>query len=144
MSVFNYAFKNNFAFSSAEKPTDRNIITPGGFSSPVSEYEITPGNIHVEIVALNTVSLFSPEEVDLSANGLLCCFNLIYSGDASFKMISMNAELTHFDFTRSYTLDIPLNVSQQAIVSIYHNSIVASKTASDNIVQYSATYADSK
>jgi len=144
MSVYNYAFKNNFAYSSAEKPTDQNIITPGGFALPVQAATVDANNVSVELLALNTASVFTPEEVNLSANGVICYFNPTNPEDPAYQITSLNAELAPYNFTQPFTVDIALNVLQQAVAAKYQNSIlffiVASKTAEGKIVQYSATY----
>jgi hypothetical protein len=144
MSVFNYVVKNNFALISADKPTTGNIITPGGFAPPVQSANVEPENVAIELVALNTVSVFTPEEKNLSANGLICYYNPSDPADKPFAITTINAELAHYDVTAPYTLNIPLNVLQQAMAGKYSNSIlyftVASKTDDGIIVQYSATY----
>ena len=144
MSVYNYAFKNNFAYSSAEKPTDQNIITPGGFALPVQVATVAADNVSVELLALNTASVFAPEEVNLSANGVLCYFNPTNPDDPAYQITSLNTELAGYNFTQPNTVDIPLNVLQQAVAAKYQNSIlffvVASKDADGKIIQYSATY----
>ena len=144
MSVYNYTFKNNFAYSSAEKPTDQNIITPGGFALPVQAATVEADNVSVELLALNTASVFTPEEVNLSANGVICYFNPINPEDPAYQITSLSAELAPYNFTQPFTVDIALNVLQQAVAAKYQNSvlffIVASKDAAGKIVQYSATY----
>lgn len=144
MTVYNYAFKNNFAYSSAVKPTDQNIITPGGFALPVQAATVDADSVSVQLLALNTASVFTPEEVNLSANGVLCYFNPINPEDPEYQITSVNAEIAAYNFTQPHTVDIPLNVLQQAVAAKYQNSIlffiVASKNAEGKIVQYSATY----
>jgi len=144
LSVFNYAFKNNFAYSSTERPTDQNILTPGGFALPVQAATVEADNVSVELLALNSASVFTPEEVNLSANGVLCYFNPTNPEDPAYQVTSINSELADYDFTQPSTVDIPLNVLQQAVAAKYQNSIlffiVASKDAEGKIVQYSATY----
>src|SRR5690606_28384606 len=144
LSVFNYAFKNNFACSSTEKPTDQNILTPGPFALPVQEATVEADNVSVELLALSSASVFTPEEVNLSAHGVLCYFDPISPEDPAYQVTSINSELAGYDFTQPSTVDIPLNVLQQAVAAKYQNSIlffiVASKDAEGKIVQYSATY----
>lgn len=144
ISVYNYAFKNNFAYSSAEKPTDQNIITPGGFALPVQSATVDSDNVLVELLALNTASVFTPEEINLSANGVICYFNPTNPDDPAYQITSLNAELANYDFAQPFTVDIALNVLQQAVAAKYQNSILyfiaASKDADGKVVQYSATY----
>lgn len=147
MTVYNYAFKNNFAYSSAEKPTDQNIITPSGFSLPVQAATVEADNVSVQLLALNTSAAFTPEEVNLSANGVICYTNPTNPEYPEYQITSINSELAAFNFTQANTVDIALNVSQQAVAAKYQNSIlffmVASKDVDGKIVKYSATYTKS-
>lgn len=144
ISVYNFAFKSNFALSSAERPTAQNILTPGGFPLPVDEALVTPDNVSVGLLALNTEAIFTPEEVNLSANGLICYYNPENPGDPAYQVTSLNSELADYDFSQPFTVDISLNVIQKAVAAKYRSSIlfftVASKNTDGKVIQYSATY----
>lgn len=144
MSVYNYSFKQNFSYSAAEKPTEQNIITPGGFVLPVQTASVLTDNVSIDLLALSSASVFTPEEVNLSANGLICYYNPTNPADPAYQITSINDEIANYDFTQTFELNISLNVLQEAVAAKYQNSIlffmVASKTAEGKIVQYSATF----
>lgn len=144
MSVYNYTFKNNFAYSSAVKPTDQNIITPGGFALPVQAATVLTDNLTMELLALTSASVFTPAEVNLSANGVICYYDPINPADPAYGLITLNHEIANYTFDQTFELNIPFNVNQEALAAKYQHSIlffvVASKDADGKIVQYSATY----
>ncbi|MCF8356275.1 MAG: hypothetical protein K9H48_17630 [Melioribacteraceae bacterium] len=144
MSVFNTLFKKNYPFSSADKPSADNIITPDGFNLPVQSTVLGADDLTVELDAFNTVSVFSADEVNLSINGLVVYHNPTDPEDDPYKIIKLSKAETGFDFTSVYTGIISLDVVQKAIAAKYQNSIlylaVATKSSAGKVVQYSATY----
>lgn len=144
ISVFNTIFKQNFQFSDTDKPTVDNIITPGGFALDVQTPVVGANSITADISALNTASVFTPEEVDLTISALVCFYNPTNPDDPEYQLINLSKDEAGFDFTTTYSLSMALNVLQQAIAAKYQNSIlylsVASKNADGKVVQYSATY----
>ncbi len=144
MSVYNTLFKKNYPFSDSDKPTADNIITPGGFGLPVTSATLAADNLSLELGALNTVGIFTADEVDLSIASLVVYDNPTDPNDLPYQIIKLNMEEAGFDFTAAYTGSINLDVVQKSIASKYQNSIlylaVASKSADAKVVQYSATY----
>lgn len=144
MSVYNYTFKNNFAYSSAVRPTDQNIITPGGFALPVQAATVLTDNLTMELLALTSASVFTPAEVNLSANGVICYYDPINPADPAYGLITLNHEIANYTFDQTFELNIPFNVNQEALAAKYQHSIlffvVASKDVDGKIIQYSATY----
>jgi hypothetical protein len=144
MSVYNFAFKSNFTYSSAERPTDQNIVTPGGFALPVQAATVQVDNLTMELLALTSASVFTPEEVNLSANGVICYYDPINPADPAYGLITLNSEINNYNFAQTFELNIPFNVNQEALAAKYQHSIlffiVASKNADGKIIQYSATY----
>lgn len=145
MSVFNTAFKYNYAYTSEDRPTDENIITPGGFSIPVTSAILAADNLALELGALNSVAVFSAEEVDLSIAAVVVYHNPLDPEDEDYRVIKLTKAEAGFDFTSAYSGSLSLDVVQQALSAKYQNSIlylaVASKSAEGNVVQYSATFA---
>ena len=143
MSVFNTIFKSNFQYSGTGKPTVDNIITPGGFSLPVNVASVAADKITASLLALNTESVFSAEEVNLSANAVVCFTDPTNPDDEPYQVISLNKEVANFDFTQVYDLQIDFDAKQKLIAAKYTKNIlllsVASKTADGKVVQYSAT-----
>lgn len=144
ISVFNAIFKANFGYSSTVKPTEQNIITPEGFALPVTTAAVDSNKITASLPALNTVSVFGSDEVNLSANAVVCYYDPSNEADEPFKLISLSKEVTSFDFAQTYNLQLDYNVLQTAIAAKYQHSIlyliVASKSADGKVVQNSATY----
>lgn len=145
-SSFNEVFISNFPYSAVDRPTLNNIITPlnGGFPLPVQSASVVSDNISVELLELSSVSVFTPAEVNLSANGLVCYFNPLNPADPKFQIITLNDEIPNYEFSHSFEVNIALNVTQQGIAAKYQNSVllfaVASKTSDGKVVQYSSTY----
>ncbi len=144
ISVFNAIFKANFAYSSTEKPTEQNIITPGGFALPVTSAAVDTNKITASLPALNASSVFGADEVNLSANALVCYYDPASPTDDPFQIVSLSKEVAAFNFTQTYSLQIDYNVLQEAVAAKYQHSIlylvVASKTADGKVVQNSATF----
>lgn len=144
ISVFNNIFKANFGYSSTEKPTEQNIITPEGFALPITTAAVEADKITATLPALNTASVFGVDEVNLSANALVCYYDPSIETDDPFKIISLSKEVAAFNFGQSYSLQIDYNVLQEAVATKYQHSIlyliVASKSADGKVVQNSATY----
>ena len=143
ISVFNTVFKKNFGYSSNEKPTTDNIITPGGFNLPVTASAVAADNITASFSALNAETVLSAKEVNLSANAIVCFYDPDNADDPAYQLITLNKEVDAFDFTLAYDLQIDFNANQQNLAGKYGSSIlylsVATKDADGNVVQYSAT-----
>jgi hypothetical protein len=144
ISVFNTIFKTNFPYSAASKPTENNIITPGGFTLPVDTAAVALDKVTASILALNTESVFTPEEVNLSANAVVCFHTPTNPDDAPYQIISLSKEVENFNYTQAYDLQLDFDAKQKLIAAKYTKSIlyliVASKTADGKVVQYSSTY----
>ena len=143
MSVFNTIFKNNFQYSGTDKPTTGNIITPGGFSLPVNVAAVAADKITASLLALNTETVFSAEEVNLSANAVVCFTDPTNPDDDPYQIISLNKEVANFDFTQAYDLQIDFDAKQKLIAAKYTKNIllfsVATKNADGKVIQYSST-----
>ncbi|MCL5030117.1 MAG: hypothetical protein M1480_13990 [Bacteroidetes bacterium] len=143
MTVFNTIFKSNFAYSSVDKPTENNIITPGGFSLPVDTAAVALDKVTASILALNTESVFTPEEVNLSANAVVCFTDPTNPDDDPYQIIALNKELAGFNFGQAYDLQLDFDTKQKIVAAKYTKSIlllsVASKTIDGKVVQYSST-----
>ena len=144
ISVFNAIFKQNFAYSGTERPTEQNLIVPDGFALAISTAAVDTNKITASLPALNTASVFGAEEVNLSANALVCFYDPTSETDDPFQIISLSKEVATFNFTQTYNLQIDFNVLQEAVAAKYQHSIlyliVASKSADGKVVQNSSTY----
>jgi len=144
MSVFNTIFKSNYPYTSPDRPTEDNIITPGGFGLPLTTATLASDNLTLEVGALDSVAIISPEEVDLSIAAVVVYHNPINPADNPYRVIKLSKAESGFDFSATYNGTLPLDVVQQAVAAKYQDSIlylaVASKSAEGKVVQYSATY----
>ena len=144
ITVFNTIFKKNYPFSDTDKPTEENILTPGGFALPVNSAVLAADNLTLEIDALNTAGVFNADEVNLTIVGLVVYHNPLDPEDAPYGIIKLSKALPGFDFTAVYNGAINLDVVQQALAAKYQNHIVylavASQNADDKVIQYSSTY----
>ena len=144
ISVFNAIFKQNFSYSGTERPTEQNLIVPVGFALAISTAAVDTNKITASLPALNTASVFGADEVNLSANALVCFYDPTSENDEPFQIISLSKEIANFNFTQTYSLQIDYNVLQEAVAAKYQHSIlyliVASKSADGKVVQNSSTY----
>lgn len=143
-TVFNEIFQTNFGYSSADKPTEQNIISPDGFPLDISTSVVEADKITASIPALDTASVFSPEEVSLSANALVCFYDPLSETDDPYRIISLSKEVESYNFTQAYNLQIDFNVNQKLVAAKYQHSIlyiaVITKTAEGKVVQNSSTF----
>ena len=143
MSVFNTIFKSNFQYSGTDNPTTDNIITPGGFSLPVSAAAVAADKITASLLALDTETVFSEDEVNLSANAVVCFTDPTNPDDESYQIIALNKEVAGFNFNQAYDLQLDFDAKQKIIAAKYTKSVmllcVATKTADGKVVQYSST-----
>jgi len=143
-SVFNEVFQSNFAYSSIEKPTEQNIIAPEGFPLQIAVAAVAADKITATIPILNTASVFGADEVNLSANAIVCYHDPANAEDEPFKIISLSKEVAAHNFAQTYDLEIDLNATQKNTAAKYQHSIlyvcVVTKTAEGKVVQNSSTF----
>jgi CRISPR/Cas system-associated endonuclease Cas3-HD len=93
---------------------------------------------------LNASSVFGADEVNLSANALICYYDPTNEADEPFKIISLSKEVAAYNFAQTYDLEIDLNALQKNSAAKYQHSIlyvcVVTKTADGKVVQNSGTY----
>lgn len=144
ISVFNAIFKANFGFSGTERPTEQNILTKEGFPLQISTAAVDADKITASLPALNLASVFGADEVNLSANALICYHDPISESDEPFKMVALSKEIANYNFTQTNSLQMDYNVLQEAVAAKYQHSIlymcVVTKTAEGKVVQNSATF----
>ena len=143
-SVFNEVFQSNFAYSSIEKPTEQNIIAPEGFPLQISSAAVAADKITATLPILNASSVFGADEVNLSANAIVCYHDPANAEDEPFKIISLSKEVAAHNFAQTYDLEIDLNATQKNTAAKYQHSIlyvcVVTKTAEGKVVQNSSTF----
>ena len=143
-SVFNEIFQSNFAYSSIEKPTEQNILAPEGFPLQIAVAAVAADKVTATIPILNTASVFGADEVNLSANAIICYYDPANAEDEPFKIISLSKEVAAHNFAQTYDLEIDLNATQKNTSAKYQHSIlyvcVVTKTAEGKVVQNSSTF----
>ncbi len=143
-SVFNEIFQSNFAYSSIEKPTEQNILAPEGFPLQIAVAAVAADKITATIPILNTASVFGADEVNLSANAIVCYYDPVNAENEPFKIISLSKEVAAHNFAQTYDLEIDLNATQKNTAAKYQHSIlyvcVVTKTSDGKVVQNSGTY----
>ncbi|MCB0746257.1 MAG: hypothetical protein KDC90_02235 [Ignavibacteriae bacterium] len=145
ITAFNAIFKNNFQFSTVDRPTDQNIITPGGFLLPVSSAVVGANDVTVELTALNDATVIKGFEEDVSFAAMVINHNPISEEDAPFSIITLSKDVDTFDFANPYTLTMALHASETTEAAKYQDSILllaaATKDDYSKVVQYSKTFA---
>jgi len=143
-SVFNEVFQSNFANSSIDKPTEQNIIAPDGFPLQITTAAVAADKITATLPILNASSVFGADEVNVSANALVCYYDPTNEADEPFKIISLSKEVAAYNFAQTYELEIDLNALQKNTAAKYQHSIlyvcVVTKTADGKVVQNSGTF----
>ena len=143
-SIFNEVFQSNFGYSSTEKPTEQNILAPEGFPLQIAVAAVAVDKITATIPILNTASVFGADEVNLSANAIVCYYDPVNAEDEPFKIISLSKEVAAHNFAQTYDLEIDLNATQKNTAAKYQHSIlyvcVVTKTAEGKVVQNSSTF----
>lgn len=143
ISAFNTICRKNFALSSAAQPTTDNIITPAGFSLHASAAAVESDKVTASISAMNTDAVFSEDEVNLSANAVVCFTDPVNPDEIPYQLIACSKEVPGFNFNQSYELQIDLDLKQQLIAAKYTKKVLllslASKNADGKVIQYSST-----
>lgn len=143
ISVFNHVVSANYQHASPTRPTNENIITPGGFALNVAVAALDADKLTATIPALNQATMLSPEEVHCSMNAVICYHTPLTPGDAPYNIIHLSKSVPNYVFGQEYNLQMNLNVLQKAIAEKYDSSIVylaaVTETADDKIRQSSAT-----
>jgi hypothetical protein len=141
LSEFNEVFKCNYAFSSIKAPTMQNIITPQGFTSPITSAVINEGKLTVALSALNSIIIVNNDEINISINAVICNYDPLEENDPYFEITPVSKEILDFNFSEPCNLEMKLNIESAAIVGKYKKKIiflaVATKSAYNEIVRYS-------
>ena len=61
-------------------------------------------------------SAFSSEEVNLSANAIVCFHTPTNPDDAPFQIIFLNKEVANFNFTQAYDLQLTLTSNRRLLL----------------------------
>jgi len=110
----------------------------------ISSAAVAADKITATLPILNTSSVFGVDEVNLSANALVCYYDPTNEADEPFKIISLSKDVPSYNYVQTYDLEIDLNALQKNTAAKYQHSIlyvcVVTKTAEGKVVQNSGTY----
>ena len=88
MSIHNTVFKQNYPFSSSEKPTLSNIVTPGGFSLPVTSAVLSPTQLSLSMEEISSVTTISSDDENFLVFGIVAYHNPISPEDEEYRLIT--------------------------------------------------------
>lgn len=144
LSAYNMIARANYHFSTPERSTLENIITPGGFELDVQNALIGADSVTATIPALNTITDISPNEVHCSFNAVIFFHTPLTPGDPPYNIIHLSKMVPNFNFAQAYDLVMNLSVGQAGVAAKYDSSILylaaVPKTADEKILQCSDTY----
>lgn len=144
MSVYNTLFKYNFQHSAEDRPTANNIITPGGFSLPVTVAAVGANDITAELDPIDSVAEITVVDQNAEITAVVVYHNPVDPEEEPFKVFNLSKEVANYDFAVAYSLNIPINGYQNSIATKYQDSILylalSTKDADNVFVQTSATY----
>ncbi len=144
LTPFNSIIKVNFEYSQTDRPTDKNVLTPGGFSFNVTSAVIGTDDITVDLPALNIYKNFSADEKDLAAYIILIPFSPVDAQYDFYKMISLMHTETNYDPASALNFAVSLSVSEKNLLTNYNQKLLllclATKGVDSKIVVYSATH----
>ncbi len=110
----------------------------------ISTAAVAADKITATLPILNASSVFGADEVNVSANALVCYYDPTNEADEPFKIVSLSKEVANFNFAQIYDLEMDFNVLQKATAAKYQRSIlyvcVVTKTAEGKVVQNSSTF----
>lgn len=93
MTVFNTVFKKNYDYVDLTQPTDENIITPSGFALPVTSVTLDSNSLALELGALNTTAVITPEEANITIAAMVAYFSPINPDDEEFNIIKLSKDV---------------------------------------------------
>lgn len=143
-SAFNKMMQDNFIHVTAARPTEKNIITPGGFPLPVQAASVLADQVSLQLFPLVQSAQFGPDEKNLGAAILICFYNPIDPLDKAFESIVLADEIQDYDFTQPFELNITFEPYQVSVAAKYQDNIlfaaVASKAIDGKVIKSSASY----
>jgi hypothetical protein len=145
LSAANTIFRDNFPLASTDRPTNLNIITPGGFDIDVTNAVVGADTVSFDIGALNTKGDFTNEDMDVEFDIVVCYYNPVDPSDPPYSLINLINEEPSYVFSAPLNKTVNYNVSQQNLAAKYQNNImyiaIATKNTDGKVNQYSSTLA---
>jgi hypothetical protein len=145
ISAANTMFSDNFALVTTDRPTNQNIITPGGFVFDVQNPVVGADSITGDLEALNTKIDFSADELDLEIDAVVCYYNPVDPLDPPYSLLNFVKQEANYVNSVSLPFTFNYNVNQQNTAAKYQNNIlylaVSTKNSDGKVVQHSSTLA---
>jgi hypothetical protein len=133
-SAYNKICKVNFKLCNTNRPSAKNLITPGGFNLPVETFSYFPDKVEAELEPFD----IHPDEKQVIFIMMICFYEPVMN-EASYFAIKRidNYELDELKLTFNF------NTAEKQIASAYKNRIafLAAVTQDDagNILRWSET-----
>ncbi len=144
LTPFNFIIKVNFEYAQTDRPTDKNVLTPGGFSFNVTSAVTGTDDITVELPALNIYKNFSTDEKDLTVYIALIPFEPADAQYDFFKIIFLKHTEVNYDPASALNFTVNLSASEKNLLTNYNQKLLllclATKGVDSKIIMYSGTY----
>lgn len=145
MLVKDKIFDSNINLTTSDGLTINNIITPGGFKSPVKSVYFFANKFTISIAKMNSVAVISSEETILSLNIIISFPESDADSMNYMTNIRFSKEVDGFEFNKQFEFEVNLNSREKALAEKSNELIiyisVATKSSDYRVVQYSRTYA---
>jgi hypothetical protein len=143
-SAFHAICKMNYPLSSVSRPSERNLITPGGFDAGFTETEVHTDGIRAVIPVLSSLISSTGEGAVLSLNTLVCYFGAEGINPDRFQLFAFSNENNDYDFSQSKEIKIDFSPIEKDSAERYSSAIlylaVVVKEKEGNLINYSSTY----
>jgi hypothetical protein len=143
-SSFHAICKVNYQLSSAERPTENNIITPGGFNAGFTYAEVFTDRINAKIPELTMLTDPVPEGALLSFNTLICFYEAAGINRDLYELLAFSKEYPDFDFSKNFDLEIDFSEAEKESAEKFGKAVLyislAVNDKSGKVIQYSSTY----
>ena len=114
-------------------------------STPITTVAIAAGKLTGSLYALNSITAIPEGAANLSINAVISFSDPKSSSDPFFKVIPVSKEAVNFVFNQAYNFEIDFSNNNAAAVAAYNQKFiylaVAMKSANDQILKYSKSYA---
>jgi len=136
--------KNNYGYIEYDKPTQKNIITPGGFTLPAVDASVESSRIIISISAFSKVPGLSAKIKDLSLNAVVIFTDPVKTKEGPFRVMAFSKEAENYNFNEAGSFQFDFDRAQKNISSKYTKRILflsaACKNGKGKIIIYSSTY----
>ena len=144
-SSFHEICRCNYGYSSASRPTERNIITPEGFPVTISGIILNSSSLSFQLPELKNFTTISNEESSISVNVLITFFDSFKDEAGPFDIIELTRNIEDYDFEKPFSLRLDFDDEQRQTAQNYKqfllHAAVITITDQGEIAQHSSTFA---